>query len=196
MLNWLHICLDINIVEGSIQTFVGGKNWSFVKGINIIPPEKFYLRLGIVDHSYWKKNYQFYGKVSNINIFKKTNNPCNEDIEDTLINWTDMQWKVDGDDVTEINVEDNFCRNFELINLRVPLRWGKKESQNICKKFGNGTLMDFDDPSNISLLNPNLLYGSKWDFDFCDCLWSAYKLVSLGKIINENTNKIVRLGSF
>ena len=192
LLNWIHICLDINIVEGSIQTFIGGKTWSLIEDVNLKPPEKIYLRLGIVDHSYWEKNYQFYGKISNINIYQKTHNPCNEAIKDSLITWSEMQWKALGNDVTEIKVEDNFCSYFKYLYLRVPLRWSVKESQNLCKKFGNGTLLDFDDPSDLSLVNPKLLYGSKWDFDYCECLWSAYKLISKDNIINENTNETVR----
>ena len=183
--------MDINFVEGSIQTFIGGKHWSLVEGVNLKPPEKFYLRLGIVDHSYWETNYQFHGKIANINIYEKTHNPCNEEIKDSIIAWSEMQWKVLGNDVTEIKVEEDFCSIFKFLYLRVPLRWGINESRNLCKKLGNGTLLDFDDPTNLSLVNPNLLYGSKWDFDYCECLWSAYKL-SNEKIINENTNETVR----
>ena len=192
LLDWIHICLDINTAKGNIQTFVGGKNFSLVEGVNLNnPPEKFYLRLGIVDHSYWEANYQFYGKISDISIHQR-HNPCNEEMNDSLILWSEMQWNVKGNDVKEINVEDNFCSNFSFINLRVPLRYEKEESQKVCKRFGNGTLLDFDDPSNLSIVNPNLLYGSKWDFDYCECLWTGYKLISKDKVINENTNKTVR----
>ena len=73
LLNWLNICLDINFGNGSIQTFVGGKRLALAEGVkNLKPPEKVYLRLGIVDHSYWDRNYQFNGKISNINIYKNT----------------------------------------------------------------------------------------------------------------------------
>ena len=192
LLNWIHICLDINIVEGSIQTFIGGKNWSLVEGIILKPPEKIYLRLGIVDHSYWETKYQFHGKVSNINIYKKTHNPCNEEIKDSIVAWSEMQWKVLGNDVTEIKVEENFCSDSKFLYLRVPLKWDVKESQSLCKTFGNGTLLDFADPSNLSLANLKLMYGSKWDFDYCECLWSAYKLISRDNIINVNTNETVR----
>ena len=168
---------------------------AFAEGVKKLkPPEKVYLRLGIVDHSYWETNYQFNGKISNINIYRNTHNPCDKEIKDSLIEWSEMQWSISGNDVLEIDVEDDFCSTFKFINLRVPLRWGQQESKNICKKFGNGTLLDFDDPSNISLLNPNFLYGSKWDFDYCECLWSAY-IISKEKIINENTNETVRSGS-
>ena len=194
LLNWLHICLNLNIVKGSIETFVGGKSLALAEGVkNLKPPGKVYLRLGIVDHSYWETNHQFHGKISNINIYKKTHNPCDKEIKDSLINWSEMEWRVVGNDVSEIDVEDDFCTNFKFTHLRFPLRWGRQESKNICKKFGNGTLLDFDDPSDLSLFDLKLLYGSRWDFDYCECLWSAYIINSMGEIINENTNETVRL---
>ena len=71
LFRWVHICVEIDLIQSTIKTSINGKNTTIVqdvKKISYVP--KLYLVLGVVDHSWYDKQHQFNGQITNIHLLK------------------------------------------------------------------------------------------------------------------------------
>lgn len=200
-LKWMHICVDIDTKSRTIEVGINGQ--SLGKSLNIsglIHTPKLNLQLGIVEHSFVKKKYQFDGKISNIHLIdpNKTMSvttlsemPCMLNKSSCLICWSEMHWK-------KINVKETFertesiCAKNSYILFGVPYQWTTTEARIICSKFGKGQIagvVDSDHPVSTNFEN---YYGFYEDED-CFYFPTSYVYYGAaeGKVVNVyNDEKI------
>ena len=73
LLDWFHVCIEMNFESETLRTSIAGNVSSIVHNVTGLAKkgDDFIIRLGIVHHSYSKSRYQFFGQITNINIFER-----------------------------------------------------------------------------------------------------------------------------
>ena len=200
LMDWIHICVEIDSDSKSLRASIHKNIYPTVFNVSgLSPNHEMNLRLGVVDNSMNEKA-QFFGSVTNINIYrgkgkmlfnKISDNPCYFPPEESLLTWSSMNWDIVGN-VQQIDIAiKTLCLPNKYINLRLPFIWRKSTAIDICAKLGNGKITDFQDPSNLSNINMESIYGKKY-LD-CKYFWTPYTDENEeGVFVNENTGNIER----
>ena len=200
--DWIHICVEINLDSNSLRASIQGKIFPTVYNVSgLSAKHELNLGLGLVDHSMnINEKVQFFGSITNINIYrnkeksllnKMAENPCYFPEKEALLMWTSMNWDFVGQ-VIEKNIENKtLCSPDKYINLRLPFLWRKSTAKDTCAKLGNGKLTDFSNPSNLSSIDLENMYGKH--YSNCKYFWTPYTdETNEGVFINENNGKIER----
>ena len=210
-LNWIHICVDVNVITGTLRASVNGGNVTTVGEVEgLIPIPKLYLRLGIVHESYYGGQHQFIGSVANINIYTMTD-IIDEDylassstctiLEKTMyLTWANIKWNLDaaGDGVNMKSVDGkSLCMTSTVLNFNVPSIWKKIEATKECKKYGNAILskppahvLDIKNITDDFIKN---IYGQYFDQCESEYFWTSLTDEYLeGSFIDEITNESIR----
>ena len=118
LFEWIHICLEIDLVKKTIVTSINGKDFD-IKDVEDMSPSAnagFNIKLGIVHHSGRDAKEQFYGKLTNIQLLSPTSEKlstitkslCNYWANTTILAWSDMNWKFSGENFEEFDTGDLF----------------------------------------------------------------------------------------
>ena len=194
-LNWIHICVELDTVNATLRASINGGNVtavSYVKGLTPVP--KLYLRLGVVHQSDDRGQFQFYGSVSNINIFSLQNrakdnfflkqSACKFNESSFLLSWTNSEWRIVGKGMEEeVFDKKSICLKSTSINFRISLQWTKIEASEECRKYGpNGNISK---PMNIVDM-----YKDFSTFKPCRFFWTPYTdKYTEGRYVDENSNE-------
>ena len=181
--------------------FVTSKRQALVNISGLTPGLKLNnFKLGVVHHSYDLNKVQFSGSVTNINVFRakdktllkrQAEKPCSFSSKEAILSWPSMQWKIT-ENVSQTTIHKHtLCSVTDYINLRLPLLWRKSSAKDFCSKLGDGKISEFSDPSNLSNLHMEEMYGNR--FSECEFFWTPYSDENEeGVFINENSGEVVR----
>ena len=184
LFEWIHICLEIDLVNETMSASINGKKFGVTDVLGISPSVDiaFNIRLGIVHLS--ESMLQFHGKITNIQLLLPTTDDianltkslCIHRAEKSILSWFDMKWKLSGSELKELKKDSSLiCPTSPYADLTIPLKWTKSRAVDMCSKLGNG---------KISFLTSR----SKEDND-CVRYWSPYRYsVMEGIVWNENEN--------
>ena len=206
LLDWFHICIEMNFESETLRTSIAGNVFTIVHNVTGLAKkgEDFVLRLGIVHHSYSKIKYQFFGQVTNINIFDAKNpetlhfvsrNPCfcnnSTNLESLSVECISLSWNITGDVKTSLIDSDELCFDKTFANLRIPLLWKKNNALKFCSKFGNGEIYMPSHVQNLSSLNTNAIYGQY--HTSCKEFWTPISDEEVeGVFVNEYTGELLK----
>ena len=196
-LHWIHMCIEVDVTEGLITSYIGGKILKQHKNAKHLKPiPKLNLRLGIVHEALTNFQHQFDGKITNINVLKTKNeslireisaNPCQLKVSKEIVfqSWTNMEWKI-----IEAKDEENYnfteiCSNSDTLTLRHPSLWIKEKAMDMCIKLDHGKLYDFPKSKAFSGLDTT-------NSDECKYFWTPFTDEQKeGVFINENNGEEV-----
>ena len=162
LLEWIHICLEIDLVKKTISTSVNGKDYGIINvvGMDFPVDAGFNIRLGIVHHSIQHaEKEQFHGKLTNIQLLQPvageisnlTKSLCINRANTTILSWSDMKWTFSGNNVKELETNLGLiCPTSPYADLRVPFEWTKNRAVDMCRKLGNGKITSIDNPLSPS----------------------------------------------
>ena len=193
LFEWIHICLEIDMVNETVVASINGKKYEVINVEGITPPITdltFNIRLGIVHISNQINSYlQFYGKITNIQIFlpnvediaKLTKSLCINRANISTLSWSDMKWRFSGNKFKELETDSNLvCPTSPYADLAIPFIWSKSRALDMCSKLGNGKITTFK--TNASRLSPLR------EHDECTGYWTPYVYSAVkGVVTNENT---------
>ena len=190
--NWIHICIEVDTVNATLRASINGGNVTTVSNVNgLTPVPKLHLRLGVVHQSYDRGyQFQFYGSVSNINIFYDEENffskgsACNFTQSSFFQSWENSEWKIVGERVEKEKInKKTICSKSTSVNFRISLQWTQIEASEECRKYGqNGNISK---PTNIGDM-----YKDPSKFKPCRFFWTPYTdKYTEGIFVNENSNE-------
>ena len=148
---WYHICLNIDTLAGTVDTAINGKLVShgveMGEGMEERKPEKVggKLVVGKWNYTFSGKEEQFFWSVTNLNIFKGSNNMrvLTKDLcssQGDFISWKNMIWRMHGN-VDQVEVaEDEICRQAMTSRLLVTELMSQREALTTCAKMGHGIM--------------------------------------------------------
>lgn len=199
LFEWIHICLEIDVVNKTISTSINGKDFGnlTVLGMNPSNDVGFNIRLGIVHHSLEHAKEQFRGKIANIqlllpiaeDITNLTKNLCINRQSTSILSWSSMKWNFSGNNFQELETDSVLiCPNSPYADLKVPYKWSKSRAVDMCMKLGNGKITSLKNSSSPSSgKSLKIKYGDV-DED-CKKFWTPYLYSKNEEIVrNENTN--------
>ena len=194
---WMHICLEIDTSSKTIKASLNGKSLGTRKQINELNTNpKLNMRLGIVHTSVEREKLsQFHGNISNIHIYEKgfnmtksSKNLCSTDNGNSILLWSDMVWKKINLNYSMVD-SSSICPNEDFTLIKVPFKWTKTESEQICPKFGNGQIAGVMNPENPN----NATFYMKYYGNDTNCFyfWTPY----LYKYNGDESDKVVNMYS-
>ena len=206
-LSWIHICVEVDTIAGIMRASVNGGNVTTVHNVHdLAPTPKLYLRLGVVNESFYGDPAQFLGTVTNVKIFhledqnnenlliSATKNPCNLIKRSSYVDWSISTWTLVGKGVKETILKDKLlCSESKVHNLRIPLKWNKFEAVKECKKYGGAVISKppSHDMVNVTKMELDLTYGDH--FQECEYFWTPFSdELAEGTYIDEKTNETLR----
>ena len=198
LFEWIHICLEIDLVKKTISTRINGNDFGMITvlGMNPSPGVGLNIRLGIVHHSGRDAKEQFRGKITNIHLLlptakdiaNLTKNLCINRSDNGILSWSDMKWSFSGNNFKQLESESVLiCPTSPYADLKVPFKWSKSRAVDMCMKLGNGEITSLKKPlSPSSGKSLDIKYG---DFDRdCERFWTPYVYSKNEDIVrNENT---------
>ena len=127
----------------------------------------------------------------NVGLKRLAEKPCSFSSKEAILIWQSMKWKI-SENVSQTTIHKHtLCSETDFINLRLPLLWRKSSAKDFCSKLGDGKISEFSDPSNLSNLNMEEMYGNR--FSECEHFWTPYSDENEeGVFINENSGEVVR----
>ena len=181
----------MDTVNATLRASINGGNITTVSNVNgLTPVPKLHLQLGVVHQSYDRDQFQFYGSVSNINIFYGEENffskgsACNFTQSSLFQSWENSEWKIVGERVEKEKIDkETLCSKSISINYRISLQWTQIEASEECRKYGQN--------GNISKpTNTGDLYKDSSKFKPCRFFWTPYTdKYTEGIFVNENSNE-------
>ena len=202
LFDWMHICVEINSSNKTLKAAIQQKIFPTVFNISGLTPglKLNNFKLGVVHHSYALNKVQFSGSLTNINVFRakdktllkrQSEKPCSFSSKEAILSWPSMKWKIT-ENVSQTTIHKHtLCSVTDYINLRLPLLWRKSSAKDFCSKLGDGKVSEFSDPSNLSNLKMDEMYGNR--FSECEFFWTPYSDENEeGVFINENSGEVVR----
>merc|ERR1712155_102034 len=67
---WIHVCVEVDTINGTLRASINGGNVTTVEKVKgLTPGQKLNLRLGVGHDNRDDNLYQYFGSMSNINIF-------------------------------------------------------------------------------------------------------------------------------
>ena len=202
-LDWMHICVEIDLSKKTLKATIQQKLFPTVFNVSGLTPDLKLnnFKLGVVHHSNeLNEIVQFSGSVTNINVFRakdktllkrQAEEPCSFSSKEAILSWQSMKWKIT-ENVLQTTIHKHaLCSETDYINLRLPFLWRKNSAKDFCRKLGDGTISEFSDPSNLSNLHMEEMYGNR--FSECEFFWTPYSDENEeGVFINENSGEVVR----
>ena len=186
---WIHICVEVDTINGTLRASINGGNVTTVEKVKgLAPAQKLHMRLGVGHDNRDNNLYQYFGSVSNINIFTiqtgvkeshlllTTRSACNQ-IKNTFFqSWIDSRWKVIGKGTHEEELNEKvFCSKSTALNFRIPLQWNKHEATKECRKYGEHAnlskppLLDRNDTTDVDMKK---IYGE--NYTQCKYYWTHF----------------------
>ena len=118
-LYWVHICVEVDTIKRILRASINGGNVTTVTNVQgLTPVPRLNLRLGIVHNFYVEHTTQFWGSVTDINIFTLETNVNEEEISQassesscgliesfSYLSWSKTKWNVVGEAVKEKEVD-------------------------------------------------------------------------------------------
>ena len=195
-LQWIHICVEIDTVHGSLKTSINGGNVTTVENVKELNPvPNLYLRLGVVheDIILEPQPVQFFGSLANINIFTnahRENILSSSILDKSYLSWSNTKWNVVGDAVQEKEMnEEILLSDSKVLNFRIPLDWNKIEAAEECWKYGKSIISR--PPSEMSETAFENVYGE--NSEDCKFFWTPFTdKYSEGTFVDEVTNVSIR----
>ena len=159
LFEWIHICLEIDMVNETVSASINGKKYGVTntEGINPSVDFAFNIRLGIVHTSWGKSKFQFHGKITNIQLFLPiiediaylSKNLCITRDNIDILSWSNMKWKYSGTKMKVLETDSNLiCPSSPYADVTIPLKWNKGGAVDMCRKLGNGKISTFQASSN------------------------------------------------
>ena len=210
-LTWIHICVEVDTVNATLHASINGGNVTSVHNVKgLTPKPRLYLRLGMVDESYYAELVQYVGSVGNINIYNMEDNADEKFVALAAQNtckimqmpmpnflvWSYIKWSIVGTEygVEEKDVEnDILCSKSKSLNFKIPLLWNKIEATEECHKYGKAkiSIPPIYDLKNVSDQYLENIYGTS--LEQCKYFWTPFNDEhSEGTFINERTNETLR----
>ena len=161
LFEWIHICLEIDLVKKTIFTSINGKDFGITSVLGMNPPVDagFNIRLGIVHHSIHAVKKQFHGKLTNMQLLQPvageksnlTKSLCINRANTSILSWPDMKWTFSGNNYRQLEADLSLvCPTSPYADLRVPFKWTKGRGHDMCLKLGNGKITSLNYSSNQS----------------------------------------------
>ena len=156
--------------------------------------------LTIVNFIFGHPVEQFLGSITNLTVFRAKNdtllrrlseNPCYFSSGEEILSWSSINWNI-SENVLQTTIDKrSLCFVSDYFNLRLPFLWDYYNAKYFCSKLGEGKISEFRNPSNLSNLNLEEMYGSR--FSECGGFWTPYTdEIEEGIFINENSGKVER----
>ena len=180
LFEWMHICLEIDLVQGTISASINGKSFEVTNVSGLNPSPGFNIRLGIVHHSVRDIKEQFHGKLTNIQLLTPsvdnkttlTENLCLNRPNFNILSWSDMNWTLSGNDFKEMTIDSSIvCPSSPYADLKVPFKWTKNRAKDMCYKIGKGQITSISNPSNSS---SDKSLSMKYGDSECEKFWTPY----------------------
>ena len=202
LFEWIHICLEIDLVKKTILTSINGKDFGITNVLDMNPAviSGFHIRLGIVHHSVRAVKEQFHGKLANIQLLlpvdgeqaNLTKSLCIERAKTNILSWSDMKWTFSGNNFKELEKDSSLiCPISQYADLRVPFQWSNKRGVDMCSKLGSGKITSLNhtyDTTLISEKSLNIKYGVV--DNECERFLTPYVYNEIEGIVrNENTGE-------
>ena len=187
---WIHVCVEVDTVNGALRASINGGNVTTVEKVRgLTPGQKLNLRLGVGHDNRDDNLYQYFGSVSNINIFTvqkeieveenlRTQSSCEQIGNSFFQSWMDSKWKVIGKGAHAEELDEKvFCSKSTVLNFRIPLLWNKHEATKECRKYGEHAniskppLLDRNDTTDVDMKN---IYGEKYTDTQCKYFWTHF----------------------
>ena len=107
------------------------------------------------------------------------------------LSWENMIWRKIGSDIVEKNVDlHKICKMKNSEPISLPFLWKAEAAAKVCDKIGNGNVTDFPDPSDVSKIDIDSVYGEK--VAKCQYIWSPFNDVeNEGEYVNTNTGSVI-----
>ena len=202
-LDWMHICVEIDLSKKTLKATIQQKLFPTVFNVSGLTPglKLNNFKLGVVHHSNeLNEIVQFSGSVTNINVFRakdktllkrQAEEPCSFSSKEAILSWQSMKWKITENVLQTTMHKHTLCSVKDYINLRLPFLWRKDNAKDFCRKLGDGKVSEFNDPSNLSNLNMDEMYGNR--YSECENFWTPYSDENEeGVFVNENSEEVVR----
>ena len=205
-LHWVHIRVEVDTIKGMLRASINGGNVTTVTNVQgLTPVPKLHLRLGIVHDSYMRRITQFWGSVTDINIFTLKDN-VNENVlyeasmgssygsmeSSTYLSWSSTKWDVIGESVKEKKVDRKVLFSAsKVLNFRIPFILNRFEATEECFKYGRAAISK--PPMMINSTNAEFenVYGEY--FDQCEYFWTPFTDKYFeGTFIDEVDNQTIR----
>ena len=214
LISWVHICVEVNTINGTIRGSINGGNVSSVHDVKgLTPVPQLYLRLGVVKASSGLgATTQFFGSVSNVNLFTIGN----VDFEENLLSltssyassckliqsylylsWSNTDWSFVGlgKGFEKMEIDEKILCS-KVLHFKLPFPWNKKEATEECRKFGNAKISEVSTPSlaNVSDQDLENIYGPYGErFHDCELFWTPFTDEGTeGSFVHEITNENIR----
>ena len=186
LFKWTHICIEIDLVKETMSASINGNKFGVinVSGINPSVDLILSIRLGIVHNSLTRSKFQFFGKITNIQLLRPiiddianlTKSLCINRASASILSWSDMKWNISGNKLNKLDIDDNLiCPISSYADVAIPFQWTKSKAIDMCNKLGNGKITT----SFTDTIIDNECYG----------YWSPYVYsADEGLVRNENDN--------
>ena len=150
---WYHICLDVDTVAGTVDTAINGKLVSegveMGEGMMERRPKKLSGKLvvGKWNYTFSGKEEQFFWSVTNLNIFKGSNDmtTLTKDLcssQGDFLSWRKMKWRMEGNVEQLEKTEGEICDQALTYRILVTETSGQKEAVATCDKLGHGSMVE------------------------------------------------------
>ena len=148
---WMHICADIDTKNGNFSVSLNGRNMKkfVISSLKVNKPRILSLEIGLSKLSFVGEDVkQFYGSVTNINVFKFDYKISIEHLSSHLCDYTGdyMSWKdasvqLKGPNVKQTRDKNNtVCETQSEIKLVLPNKYTQMEAQHCCEILGGGRM--------------------------------------------------------
>ena len=168
---WYHICMDIDTIDGSMNTAINGKVVSegvrFGEGVaeEMTREMQGKLAVGKWNYTFERKEEQFVWSVTNLQIFKGsdsldlailTEDLCNS--QGDFLAWETMTWKVQGDMDEVEEIAENVCSQPTTYRLLISETQDQEEAVATCDKLGHGRMVEAASREEIKEVDFLLLF--------------------------------------
>ena len=197
---WYHICLNIDALAGTVDTAINGKLVSqgveMGEGVNEQRPKKVSGKLvvGKWNYTFSGKEEQFFWSVTNLNIFKGSNNMttltknlCSS--QGDFLAWSNMKWRMEGNMEQLEMSEGEICDQPLTYRILVKEAMGQQEGLTACDKLGHGSMVEAANKEEVDEV-VTWVEGRQGE-DMCASLWTPLTDEQKeGTFVNLNNNKV------
>ena len=161
--SWMSFCLDIDTETGIFQLSINGQSphrGSVKKDFK--ENQRLYLRLGIVESSWFEEQFQFVGFIKSFEVFshkileKRPLESLSRVVgRADILNWNNVNWRLSGDSVKWVDEEDDASDLFPDEpgpKILIPKAMSFSQAVESCGNFG-GNMTDVSDNTNATILD-------------------------------------------
>ena len=193
---WMHLCAEVDTVTGDMAVSLNGGTPIIGRDENLLTNKPSYLKdnikIGLSKENYFALGSdQFFGFVSNINIFTSNKSQSLESMTSNPCNQGDfMAWSITGLEKTGINLkiteDDDVCSHTNTYDIILPGLASWHEADHQCKGLGQMTKIDdaTDLKKIVALVKENTMS--------CTGVWMPISdEVKEGEFLNTYTQELV-----